>query len=99
MPLQSDSLIVEVEIWDLCLPVAHMYDNNLYIYTCVPLAGYDDTVTPQLEVLKHLGHPNFVDNRLAELKRFFYLSLFGWDDVWMKYGLSLVPRPWPPSSF
>ena len=25
MPLQSETLIVEVEIWELCLPVAHMY--------------------------------------------------------------------------
>ena len=59
MPLQSDSLIVEAEIWDLCLPVAHMY------VTCVALAGYILLVTPQLEVLKHLGHAN---NRSAELK-------------------------------
>ena len=34
-------------------------------------------MTPQLEVLKHLGHENFDDNRSAELKQFFHLSLFG----------------------
>ena len=65
MPLQSDSLIIEVEIWDLCLPVAHMYND---LATCVPLAGYILFMIPQLEVLKHLGHANFDDNRSAELK-------------------------------
>ena len=37
-------------------------------FTCVPLAGYILLMTPQLEVLKHLGHANFDDNRSAELK-------------------------------
>ena len=45
MPLQSDSLIVGVEIWDLCLPVAHMWHN-----VCV---DYILLMTLQLEVLKH----------------------------------------------
>ena len=31
-------------------------------------------MTPQLEVLKHLGHQNFDDNRSAELKQFFHLG-------------------------
>ena len=73
MPLQSDSLIVEVEIYDLYLSVAHMYVQCI----CVPLAGYILLMTPQLEVLKHLGHENFDDNRSAELKWFFHLLLFG----------------------
>ena len=34
--------------------------------TCVPLAGYILLMTPQLEVLKHLGHANFDGNRSAE---------------------------------
>ena len=29
-------------------------------------------MTPQLEVLKHLGHALFDDNRSAELKRFYH---------------------------
>ena len=33
-------------------------------------------MTPQFEVLKHLGHASFDDNRSAELKRFFHLLLF-----------------------
>ena len=45
--------------------------------TCVPLAGYILLMTPQLEVLKHLGHANSDDNRSAELKQFYHLSLFG----------------------
>ena len=31
----------------------------------------------QLEVLKHLDRVNVDDNRLAELKQFYHLSLFG----------------------
>ena len=34
-------------------------------------------MTPQLEVLKHLGHANFHDSRSVGLKRFFHLLLFG----------------------
>ena len=90
MPLQSDSLIVEVEIWDLCLPVAHMIVCTMIYMWRVPLAGYILLMTPQLEVLKHLGHANFDDNRSEGLKRFFHLLLFG-----MMVGIveiSLVPR-------
>ena len=34
MPLQSDSPIVEVEIWDLCLPVAHVCTTIYISYMC-----------------------------------------------------------------
>ena len=54
-------------------------------------------MTPQLEVLKHLGHANFDENRSAELKQFYHndkiasilLIIAVWDDVRMKYGFSL----------
>ena len=69
-PVAYSSLIVEVEIWDLCLPVRHtcMYNATGRLHT---------NNDPQLEVLKHLGHANFDDNRPAGLKRFFHLSVFG----------------------
>ena len=46
-------------------------------FTCVPLADYILLMTSQLEVLKHIGHANFDDNRSAELKRIYHLLLFG----------------------
>ena len=46
-------------------------------HVCVPLAGYIPLMTPQLEVLKYFGHASFDDNKSAELKRFYHLSLFG----------------------
>ena len=55
-------------------PTYLMYND---VHDCVLLAGYIFLMTPQLEVLKHLGHANFDDNRSAELKRFFHLLLFG----------------------
>ena len=69
MSLQSDSLIVEVEILDLCVPLCA---TGLLL------------MTPQLEVLKHLGHENFDDNRSEAIFPFIVV----WDHVWMKYGLS-----------
>ena len=50
----------------------------IYIsYMCATGRLYILLMTPQLEVLKHLGLANFDDNRSAELKRFYHLSLFG----------------------
>ena len=47
----------------------YMYKKGkLACLTCVPLAGYRLLMTPQREVLKHLGHANFDGNRSAELK-------------------------------
>ena len=76
MPLQSDSLIVEVEISDLC----------------VPLAGYLLMMTPQLEVLtsscycvrKPQAHAENFDDNWSET---IFLFIGVWDHVWMKYSL------------
>ena len=50
----------------------------------MPLAGYLLLITLQLEVLKHLGHENFDDNRSEAI----FLFIAVWDHVWMKYGLN-----------
>ena len=71
MPLQSDSLIVEVEIWDLCLPMAHMYVQC----TCAQLAGYIHLMTPQLEVLNPLGHANFDHSRIEVIFPFIAVGM------------------------
>ena len=46
-------------------------------------------MTPQLEVLKHLGHANFDDNRLAEFSEAILPFSAVWDDVRIKYDFSL----------
>ena len=50
----------------------HVMYNDLYkLHVC----HWQATIllmTPQLEVLKHLGHANFDDNRSAELKQFYH---------------------------
>ena len=56
------------------VPANCMYNDLYKLHACVPLAGYILLMTPQLEVLKHLG---LDDNRSAELKRFYDLLLFG----------------------
>ena len=42
-------------------------------------------MTLQLEVLKHLGHANFDDNRSAEFSEVILPFIVVWDDVQMKY--------------
>ena len=70
MPLKSDSMIAEVEIGHLWLPVAHLYMcATADTCTCVPLAGYA-LFMKTLEVLKHLDHAKLVDNRSVGVKQF-----------------------------
>ena len=46
-------------------------------------------MTPQHEVLKHLGHANFDDNRSGEFSEAILPFSAVWDDIRMKYGFSL----------
>ena len=87
MPPQSDSLIVEVEIWDLCLPVAHMYVQWL-ICMCVTgrLQTLDDTPARNAQA----SWPRKLWwQQISRIEAILPFIPTVWDDVWMKYGLSL----------
>ena len=92
MPLQSDSLIVEVEMLDLCVPLAHTYEfNSLASHTLCRVKG---VACETISLMCATGRLLTVDDTSSilamktlmttGLKQFFYLTLgSSSDEVWV----------------